>query len=260
MKNLSLSGKIRAVLAGLLCIAVVAALSHMGITMATAFAPKTEPKEDLSQYDMVFTGNITIYDEAYDIVLKGKDGSFTMDANTIKNVMDGSYTFTEGQGWTFTFQDANSTVVRSQYDRDAKAHSFIYALDMGSRGTGNLRLSNADEDFSPAAEPWEDIPFFSGTAAWFGGTLSATAAASCDADGNFRIFCTGGEINEIAGTYALVDGNYVFTAEDGTVYTSHPDPDSGLPTLEVGVHRPALEAYGAADTVAQLTLVVLTVD
>lgn len=260
MKNLSLSGKIRLILTGLLCLVIVVALGHMTVVMVGAFSPKAAEEEDLSQYEMVFTGNITIFDEPYEVLLKGKDGSFTMDANTLKGIMSGSYTFTEGQGWTFTFRDNNSTIVRSQYDKDSKSHSFIYALDMGSRGTGNIRLTNPDQGFNPAAAPWDDIPFFSGTAGWFGGTLSATAVASCDEAGNFRIFCTGDEINEITGTYVLTDGNYVFTTEDGTVYTSRPDPDSGLPVLEVNVHRPALEAYGAADTVAVMNLVVLVAD
>lgn len=258
MKNLSLKNKILAVIAVLLCIVIIGAVVHLITTIQTA--NKAAAGEDLSSYDVVFTGNINIYDEEYDIVLKGKNGQFNVDAGNLKNVMDGKYTFTDGQGWTFVFNDSLGTNVRSQYDQAEKVHRFIYSLNLGSRGTGNVLLANEDKSFKAAETSWQDIPAFTGNAAWFGGVLNATTICACDADGNFKIFCTGGEIDVIKGSYELSGDNYVFTAENGTVYTTEIAPDSGLPSFTVAVHRPSLEAYGAADTEAILTLQVLSVE
>lgn len=259
MKKCSLLQKLLAVIACCLCVAIVGAGAHAINAYIQGSAPAG--LEDESQYEFVFTGSITLLEQEYDVYLKGKDGAFKMDAGNIKNVMDGKYAFTEGQGWTFTFNDSLGTVVRSMYDKATKASSFIYSLDLGSRGTGNLRLSCEDPDFKAAAEPWEDIPSFSGTATWFGGVLNAAAVTAFDADGNFRIFCTGGEVTEITGTYALVDGAYVLTTVDGDIYTVEKDPATGLYAFTATVHRPTLASYGdIAYAVVNFTQTVLTVD
>ena len=259
MKKCSLLQKILAVIACCLCVAIIGVGAHAINTYIQGTAPVG--LEDDSQYEFVFKGSITLLEQEYDVNLKGKDGSFKMDAGTIKKVMDGKYTFTEGQGWTFTFNDSLGTVVRSQYDKAAKASSFIYSLNLGSRGTGNLRLTCEDPNFKAAATPWKDIPSFSGTATWFGGGLSAAAVTSFDAEGNFRIFCTGGEVTEITGTYALVDGAYVLTSVDGEVYTAQKDPATGLYTFTATVFRPALATYGPiANSEIVFTQTVLMVD
>lgn len=260
MKNLTVKGKVLSCIGLLLTVILVAALIQMLTVIRSMGNTSATAQEDLSTYDIVFTGNITLLDEPYEVVLKGKDGAFRVDANSLKNIMDGTYTFTENQGYTFVFQDSFGTNVRSQYNTSEKEHSFLYTLDLGSRGAGTLRLSRPDPDFTASAEPWNDIPAFAGTPTWFGGVLSAPAICSCDAEGNFKIFCTGGEINVISGTYT-VDGNtYTLTTEDGRVVTSAIDDETGLPSFTITVHRPALEAYGAADTDAKFTLTVLTVE
>lgn len=90
--------------------------------------------------------------------------------------------------------------------------------------------------------------------------VTAPIVCSCDADGQFTIFGTGGEINVIRGTYIQSGSDYTFTAESGEVYHSAVDVESGLPAITVSVHRPELEVYNAADTEVVLTLTVLTVD
>lgn len=261
MKNLTIKRKVLSILGAVLTVVLVAALIQMLTVIRSAGNSSLAAQEDLSAYDVVFTGNVTLLDEPYDVVLKGKDGSFTVDANQLKNIMDGTYTFTEGQGYTFVFRDSFGTNVRSQYDRDGKEHGFLYTLDMGSRGAGTLRLSRPDPGFAASATPWNDLPAFAGTPVWFGGVLSASAVCSCDAEGNFQIFCTGGEINVISGTYAVEGNTYTLTAEDGRVVTSTIDEETGLPSFTMVVHRPALEAYGAAaDAETKFTLTVLTVD
>lgn len=262
MKNLSLKGKTLAAVAAVLCVVILVATVQMIVAIVGANNPNNAvSSDDPSNYDVVFTGNITLLEEPYEITLKGKDGKFTVDANTMKGVMSGTYTFTEGQGWTFAFNDSLGTNVRSQYDKSAKTHNFIYSLNLGSRGTGNIELSNEDAGFAASDTPWNDIPAFSGTASWFGGTLSADAVCSCDADGNFKIFCTGDEITEIVGTYAVSGNTYTFTTDEGAVYESHIDDSTGLPTFTISTHRPALEAYGpVADSEVVFSLVVLTVD
>lgn len=257
MKKMSLLQKILGVVACCLIVAVIAVGAH-GIH---AFVKGTAPATiDEDAYDFVFTGKITLLGEEYDVYLLGSGNTFQMNAGNIKNVMDGTCTFTEGQGWTFKFNDAMGTIVRSQYSKETKASSFIYSLDMGSRGVGNLRLSCEDPDFKAAQTPWNDIPSFTGTAAWFGGVVTAQAVTACDDAGNFRVFCTGGEVNEITGTYELADGKYIFTAADGTSYTAEKNAD-GLYAFSCSVFRPALASYGpVANATIEFVQTVLTVD
>ena len=113
-------------------------------------------------------------------------------------------------------------------------------------------------------EPWADIPSFGGTAAWFGGAVSADCSCSCDADGNFSIFSSptaAAAITAISGTYEYKDGVYVLTAEDGTVYSSSVNAD-GLHEISLKVYCPQLAGYGDAIAYTDLVLtqVVLTVD
>ena len=138
MKKLSLRNRILSVIALLLCIVIIGATVHL-ITTVTS-ANKSSAGEDLSDFDVVFSGKINLLEEDYDILLKGKGGAFTVDANNMKGIMDGTYTFTDGQGWTFVFNDNLGFNVRSQYNQTEKAHQFIYPLDLGSRGSGNILL------------------------------------------------------------------------------------------------------------------------
>lgn len=263
MKSLSVKNKVMAGIALALCAVIVGFIIYTAVVIVNGLKPAAPPSlgGDDTVYDVSFSGEISLLGVDYDVELRGNDGEFTVNAGRIENVTGGTYVFTEGQGWTFTFADASSTVVRSQFDDESKTFSFVYHLDMGSRGAGNLRFSFTDEDFAVEGEPWADIPSFSGTAAWFGGIVTAEISCSCDANGNFRIFEASGAITEIVGTYELTDGVYVFTAEDGTVYTSAVNGD-GLHEMTVSVYRPALASYG--DAVARvpvvMTQIVLTVD
>lgn len=258
MKNKSLTQWILIGIICVICAAIVGTGIHLAVVLTGIHAGSGAV--DMSAYDIVFSGNINLLGEDYDVTLMGKDGSFTVDAGTIQNVVEGSYTFTEGQGWTFVFADTLTTNVRSQYDANAGQHSFVYTLNLGSRGEGNLQLICKDKQFVPASQPWDDIPAFSGTGAWFGGVVTAPIVCSCNADGQFTIFGTGGEINVICGSYTQSGNDYTFTTESGEVYHSVVDAESGLPSITVSIHRPELEVYHAADTEVVLTRTVLTVD
>lgn len=263
MKSLSLKNKIMAALAIALCAVIVGFLIYTAVVIVNGVKPKAPAVigDDGTEYDVNFSGGISLLGVDYDVELQGNDGEFTVNAGRISDVTGGTYTFTEGQGWTFSFADASNTVVRSQFDDASKTFSFVYHLDLGSRGAGNLRFSFTDEDFTVDGEPWADIPSFGGTAAWFGGVVTEEISCSCDADGNFRIFEASGAITEIVGTYELTGGVYVFTAADGTVYTSAVNADD-LHEMTVSVYRPALASCG--DAVARvpvvMTQIVLTVD
>ena len=256
MKKLSLTSKILAGIAAILIIAIICLAVHITITVMNS--SKSSGAENLDDYDVVFTCETTILDEDYNIVLKGKNEKFSMDVGNLKGVMDGTYFFTEGQGWTFVFNDNLGFNVRSQYNKEEKAHEFIYPLDLGSRGQSNISLINSDDKFTAAEKPWDDIPMFSGTASWFNGVLTDKVMCICDAEGNFRIFGTEFDFTKILGTYEIADGEYVFTCEDGSVITSETDEKTGLPGMWVTIHFPTLEAYGQADTDTYLTLVELT--
>lgn len=252
MKQLSMIGKILAGLAGLLCVVILSTAIHLGVTVAGSNLDESAAVED--EYEVVFSGNITINDEPYEVVLKGNDGTFTVDANTLENVTSGTYTYTKGQGWTFSFNDNKATHVRTHYDEKAGEHGFSFLLNLGSRGNGMVHLVREDGSFKVSDPAWEDLPAFAGTADWFGGSLSAEVFCSCDDAGGFQIFCTGGEINEITGKYTGDSNGYTFTTADGATFTTAPDAETGRLSLTVRVHRPQLEAYGAADTDAYLVM------
>ena len=256
MKNLSLKNKILSAVAAALVFVILVCVVWSVVAYAVGSKPdKFEYGEDDTTYELTFAGKITLLDVDYEVKLNGNDGKFTLDANTLKGVTSGTYIYTEGQGWTFTFADANGTIVRSQFDAETKTHSFIYKLDMGSRGTGNLRLSCVDEEFVQQGEPWSDIPSFTGV-----GMAGITVVISCDPDNNFRIFATPtspAPVTEISGTYEFKDGRYVLTATDGTIYTSTVNAESGLHEFkDMMIYIPAL----SAPMPFTLTQVVLTVD
>ena len=165
-----------------------------------------------------------------------------------------------GYNWRIPLKNSMNTNVCSQYEKESGTHSFLYSLDLGSRGTGTVRLSCKDANFVAAEKPWADIPLFSGTGLWFGGVVTAPIVCACDAQCNFTIFGTGDEIDVIRSTYTIEGDIYKLTTESGAIYTSVIDADSGLPAVTVSVHRPSLEVYGAADTDVLLTLQVLTED
>lgn len=265
MKSLSLKNKIMAALAIALCAVIVGFLIYTAVVIVNGVKPKAPAViGDDTVYDVNFGGNISLLGVDYEVALQGNDGEFTVNAGRISDVTGGTYTFTEGQGWTFSFADASNTVVRSQFDDASKTFSFVYHLDLGSRGAGNLRFSFTDEDFTVDGEPWVDIPSFGGTAVWFGGAVSAGCSCSCDAEGNFTIFSeptAAAAITSITGTYEFTGGVYVLTAADGTVYTSTVNAD-GLHEIALKVFCPQLAAYGDAIAYTDLVLtqIVLTVD
>lgn len=268
MKNfreLTLKDKILAAIGLALSVVIVVFVIYTVVVVVDGLTPDTVAEEtDDTVYEVNFDGEVTINEVDYEVALRGSDGTFTVSANKITGVTDGTYTFTEGQGWTFSFDDSSSTVVRTQYDEDAKVHSFIYHLDLGSRGEGNLVLSCADDSFSVDGEAWADIPSFSGTAGFFYGAVSTDCYCACDADGNFTIYSdssAAAQITSITGTYEYTDGAYVFTSEDGDVYTTSVN-DEGLHEFTVSAYCPSLATYGdsIAYTDLVLTQVVLTVD
>ena len=259
MRTLSLQKKILAGIAMALCAVILGFAIHTVVVIVNAFKPET-PVVDTTEYEFTFEGNIKLNDVDYDVKMKGLDGKFSVDANKIEGVTDGSYTFTEGQGWTFAFNDANGTIVRSQFDNASKTFGFIYHLNLGSRGEGNLRLSFEDKNFTVSGTPWNDIPSFTGTAGWFGGGVKSNVTIICDADGNFSVKDSQNYVTPYGGTYVFENNCYVFTAETGETYTATKNAD-GLYSFELKVVNALLASYGpAAQTTATMTEIVLTVD
>ncbi len=246
MKNLSFTSKILSLVAAILCLVIIGTGVHMAAAIRNGTSDST--LKDAGDYDVVFTGSINLNDEDYDIVLKGKDGSFTVDANNMKNVIDGNYVFTDGQGWTLLFNDALGMNIRTHYDSADKAHKFIYALDLGSRGAGNLELSKEDKSFSPASDSWNDIPTFTGTADL--GVIAAEMRLICKADGSFHFFSTnfGQYIPSLEGTYAEKEGKYVFTIGEEEIETVLQD---GLLTATLPVSLPVMGVTGIPTLMVQ---------
>lgn len=248
-------------IAAIVCIATFVGF---GISDAVVIAnsTKTNQSDDVSDknYDIVFNGNVSINEISYDVSLKGNDNIFILYANNF-TVTEGTYEFTEGQGYAFTFNDKNGTIVRSQFEDASKSFGILYNLDLGTaRGNDVLKLSMEDEQFSVVGEAWNDIPVFVGTAGWFGGSLTGIIRIVCDAEGNFKTISPDvTDFDIIEGTYELSDESCVFTAVDGTVYTATKNSD-GLFEVVMPIIRPSLAAYGAE--LAETTIIqsILTVD
>ena len=246
MEKMTLKNKILSVIAILLCLVIIGALVQMISTIANA--NKSSSDEDLSGFDVVFNGKTNILGEDYDIVLKGKDGSFSVDANNMKNIMDGTYSFTEGQGWTFVFDDNLGLNVRSHYKESEKTHQFIYPLDLGSRGAGNILLTSEDKSFKAADEPRDDIPTFTGTADL--NVITAEMRLICKADNSFDFFSTnfGQYIPALNGTYDCTDGKYVFHIE-GAEYTA--ELKDGMYSVSMPVSLPVMGVTGIPTEMVQ---------
>ncbi len=256
-KTMSLKDKIMAGIACAICLVIVAFIIYSAVGVGLAFAPtNNSAPEDNTVYDFIFDGNITLNNETYDVRLKAKDGKFKVDAGKLNEVTKGTYTATQGQGWTFQFDDNNSTAVRSQYDKDSKTHSFIYTIDIGVRGSGNIKLEYKDDAFVAAEQPWGDIPSFGGSGSIYNMTIPLVLG--CDADGGFRLWCTDGifAVPETIGTYKYENGVYTFTCEDNTVYTTEIDSSTGLHTFTVNF---IIGALGVPST-AVMTQIVLSVN
>ena len=251
MKKLSLKNKILTICAILLCAVILASLIHMIVTINNG--TKTGSGEDLSSFDVVFSGTTHILDEDYDVVLKGKEGAFTLDANNLKGVMDGTYSFTDGQGWTFIFNDSLGLNVRSHYNNDKKQHELIYALDLGSRGAGNIQLVSEAKKFAAADSPWADIPTFTGLANL--GVITAEMRLICKADNTFDFFSTnfGQYIPALTGTYVFADSTYTFNVGDEEYVAELND---GLYSVSLPVSLPVMGVSGIPAEMIQDVLVV----
>jgi hypothetical protein len=215
-----------------------------------------DKKSEEPVYEFAFTGSVTINETKYDVAVNGKDKKFEVLPGSLPPIKGGTYTVTANQGYTFAFADANGTEVRSQYDTAKKEHSFIYTLDLAARGFGNVRLVFKDEGFVRAAEPWSDIPVFTGS---FTAILEFPMVISCKADGSFGVaaLANPGYVAEhgMVGTYEYKNGAYVFDL-DGTIYTSALDPESGLHKVEFYF----VMTYIGAPSLTVMTQQVLTAD
>lgn len=258
MKELSLKNKILSAVAALLCLAVLGLAASTIVVIAVGLNPPVKEQIE-KEYDFSFTGKISLYDVDYDVSLNAENGSFSVKAGRIEDVVSGTYKFTAGQGYTFSFADATNTVVRTKFDEGNKQFSFVYHLDMGSRGVGNLLFSLEKSDFSVEGEAWVDIPSFKGTAAWFGGYVTTEVTIACDADNNFKVVDSANYLSPISGTYAYINGKYEFTTTDGAIYVAEKNAD-GLYAFTLNVYNPQLEAYGMAAATADVVQYILTVD
>ena len=223
----------------------------------TACGGEPEPTEP--EYDFQFTGAVTMGGEGavveYNVVMTGKDGKFKFQPNALTPIR-GTYVYTEGQGYTFSFQDANGTDVRTVWDAAKKEFSFIYKMDLGAaRGVGNVKLTYQDPDFVQQGEPWSEIPSFAGAANF--GFITANMQMVCKADGTFSLFSTdfGQYVSAQSGTYTFENGVYVFQVEGGPQYVS--EVRDGIHVLTVLLSLPVLSQY---DVPCEITQVILTVD
>lgn len=250
MKGKSLKSILLGAVAALLGIAIVVTGIHLGMTIANGLAAVKGSNEE---YELYFTADAVIQDEDYHIVLRGNNGEFCVDANNMKDILGGTYASTEGQGWTFFFADSLGSNIRSHFDQNTKQHSFLYPLDMGSRGSGVIQLKASDTAFQQKSPEWKDIPTFSGSVNL--GVITADMRLICKADGTFSCFSSnfGQYIPEITGTYEFSGDDLTFTAEGETYAASLTD---GLYVVTVPISLPVMGVSGIPGELVQDVLLV----
>lgn len=255
MKNMTLKKWILSGIALALCIVILAFIIYT-IVVVVNKDKKPDALETMPiDYEFAFDGKVTINEIAYNVTMNGKDGKFDLVANKLAPIT-GTYELTQGKGYTFFFNDANGTEVRTQYDTSEKELYFVYVLDLGAaRGSGNVKMTWKNETFTLEGEAWADIPSFAGMANF--GFIQATMQMVCKADDTFRLFSTdmGEYVAEITGTYSYENGAYVFTIGENT-YTSALNEETGLHEVSIPVSIPS---YGF-DGQAALVQISLTVD
>lgn len=236
------------------------------LTTFTLMACQGGESSTQPEYDFTFTGFITLgnpetdSDILYNLVMTGKDGVFKLSPNALTPIR-GVYTFTAGQGYTFSFNDANGTDVRTRWDSAKKEHHFIYTLDLGeARGSGNVKLTYQDNSFTQVGDPWSAIPSFVGICN--AGFIQAEIKVVCKANGTWNSFSTnfGTYVTQMTGSYTFENDSYTFVTSDNSKTFSSTINEDGLHVISVPVDIPALAAYVPSIPDAVCTEIVLTVD
>ncbi len=255
-KSMTLKQWILSALTGVLCIVILSFLIYTILVVVNKDKADEPVVPDPVDYEFTFEGQITLLNDIkYHVVMNGKDGDFELVPNKLAPIT-GTYKLTQGKGYTFFFNDANGTEVRTQYDASTKEFGFIYTLDLGSaRGSGNVKLTWKNEDFILVGDAWGDIPFFAGSAP--AGFMNFGMQMVCKADDTFRLFSPdfATYVTEINGAYAYENGAYVFTVGEKT-YTSELNEESGLHEVDIPIEVPVLNSTFTA----HLIQVILTVD
>ncbi|MDR1532322.1 MAG: hypothetical protein LBS62_09085 [Clostridiales bacterium] len=206
---------------------VVAAVAFI-ILMISAFTGCSGEDKKKAGYAFSFTGNITINDIFYDVVLNGEEGgTFELLAGNIPPTR-GTYEFTAGKGYLFKFEDSKENEMITEYDPAAKYFSFVYPLDLGPRGKGNVNLGCKDETFTPDNEGWTfELPVFTGQAVFGNGILTVNLELQCKSDGTFVVHNDSSYAQQIDGTYTCANDIYSFTVSEDFQFESYYDEETG---------------------------------
>lgn len=206
--------------------------------------PDPDPEQPVEEYDHVFTGKVTL-DKVYDVTLKtikGKNEFILEVAEGIKTVK-GTYTFADGVGYEFIFNDANKTVVNSTYNETKKAHEITYTIKAGDKGEGDVVLSLADENFTPTVEGGKlgfiKNAIFTGALAF--GENSYPFSISFKADKTFLLDFETEAINlDKEGTYTFENNTFAITF-DGATHKSTYNPSTSTYTFDFKFKGPQAE-------------------
>lgn len=197
-----------------------------------------------------FVGSTEIEGTKYDVEvsLEVEDGKNVcyLSVNGISSI-DGTWTLTEGWGYSFTFNDAMETEVRAGYYTEEGKHSFDYYLNVGNNKAAIITLSYAEAGYVLAAD--YELPAVEAELLVFNGVLSMYGMTEnlileCLPGGNFA-FTTNSVLNaSYTGTFTCENGVYTFSFADGannvvsTLYNADKDAYAFAYPLDIGMGAP----------------------
>lgn len=211
-----------------------------------------------------FVGSTEIDGTNYDVEvsLEVEDGANIcyLSVNGVSSI-DGTWTLTDGWGYSFTFNDAMETEVRAGYYTEEGKHSFDYYLNVGNNKAAIITLSYVEAGYVLAAD--YELPVVEAELLVFNGVLSMYGMTEnlileCLPGGNFA-FTTNSVLNaSYTGTYTAEDGVYTFSFADGannvvsTLYNADKDAYAFAYPLDIGMGAPVtVYLFSSADATVE---------
>lgn len=193
-----------------------------------------KPDEKPVTYKYAFKGVLTL-DKTFNVELNcNEDGTFKLVVKENSKTIDGTYTFTDGYGFKFKFNDTTNTEVSSTYNKETKEHVVAYELKMGDDGKGVVELKLHDDKFVPVKVDTKKA-IFKNSANFKGGLTYMpegetnimkakvfNSVIKVEADGTCALsFDAASEIAEVKGTYKFENNTFVFKFGDKEYKTTY---------------------------------------
>ncbi len=237
----------------LACVTVVTVFA--ALCLLTACAPQQQEEEP--SYVFSLSGSGTIGEKNYTFHLNGVEADNEFFIETVGEDMEylwGEWKFTEGKGYTLTFDDAYWTTKNVKFDEVTNEFYFTYEMNLGSAiGKTKVAFRGSAGDFKYDGEGWGFEPFeFSATGVDVFGMTTVDIILTCFEDLTFS--CVGScpliAVPSRSGTYSYNQetNEYTFLFSDSSdpvvsTYEKSTNTYSLSVTMNVGMNMPFTISY-----------------